>query len=166
MLTSNIYKQGPSSFLNSHVIFAFFFIALLSPFCFCQDFVVDFRADGICIVATITVLYYGHLCIRQYRDLTAASSDGVNNSCNWYFSDLENFIFSGPIAGMPQQCQRVLSAAHLQTTTTLGLYTGNTQTRVITIGERDWGGLTWLHLTHPTQKHLWPCLIHLYRSYF
>lgn len=120
-----------------------------SPFCFCQDFVVDLGADGICIVATITVLYYGHLCIRQYRDLPAASSDGAHNSCKWYFSDLENFISAGLVAGIPQQCLRVLSGAHLQTWTTLGLYTRNTQTRAVTIAVR----LQRSHMTSPDPSH-------------
>lgn len=38
------------------------------------------------------------LCIRQYSDLTVDSSDVFYNSWKWYFTDLENFIFSIPAA--------------------------------------------------------------------
>lgn len=86
-----------------------------SPSWYCGDFVVDKRRDGICIVATITVYYYSHLCIRQYIVLTVDSCDGFYNSWKWYFQDLENFIFFIPAAaGIPQQALCVLSVNYLR----------------------------------------------------
>lgn len=84
-----------------------------SPPWYCWDSVVDCGWDGICIVATIAARYYNHLCIRQYSVSTVDSSDGFNNSCKWYFTDLENFIFHTRAAEIPQQPPAVLSESYL-----------------------------------------------------